>query len=535
MGTPGRRVRRDGSAASSGRARARGVRRRRGARRRRSPTPIAAPRPARPATLIARPRAARPDAPPSRARRRALAFQCVHRASTSEFGGRRRPLRIPRRSSAVVVVHCGSHVGGRRSSSSTADPTSEVGEGPRVRSTPRRSSTPVAAPENSRVAAPAELPRRRSPRAWERRGVASDATARRPRRGAPARGAFVDVGGRADADRRLRSPTSVTPRDVDRASARGAPRRPAKPRTEARLGAPMRSPRVHVGVRRSSSSAADPTSKFGGRRRPLRIRRRRSARVLASDRLRVGVRLPSPRRRTPASPRRRTPAPTLAARMGAPGRRVRRDGSAASSGRGGARGVRRRRGARRRRSPTPTAAPRPARPATFIARPRAARPDAPPSRARRRALAFQCVHRASTSEFGGRRRPLRIPRRSSAVVVVHCGSHVGGRRSSSSTADPTSEVGEGPRVRSTPRPRSTPVAAPENSRVAAPANSRADARRAHGSAGASRPTRRLGGLVGARPRAGRPSTSGGAPTSIADPITDADRRSLADVRYAPRR
>jgi hypothetical protein len=214
-------------------------------------------RPSRRATFIARPRAARPDASPSRARRRALALPCVHRASASELGARRRSPPTPRRSSVSFVVRRRSHaevrrpsssvVVRRRPSSSAADPTPDVR---------RASSHPADFKSEFQFNRRAgKLPRRRSPRAWERRSVTSDATARRPRRGAVARGAFVDVGVAtptpiADVDRRRRpTTTSPTPCDVHRAPARGAPRRIAKPRTEARLGAPMRSPRVRIGVR----------------------------------------------------------------------------------------------------------------------------------------------------------------------------------------------------------------------------------------------------------------------------------------------
>jgi hypothetical protein len=206
--------------------------------------------------------------------------------------------------------------------------------------------------------------------------------------------------------------------------------------------------------------------------------------------------------------------------MGAPGRRVRRGGPAASSGRVGARGVRRRREPRRRRSPTsvrpaPAAlrapsfsAPRgrrqaahggaPWRSHAFTARPRRSSPRVairPGSRIE--------IHRASRSaptsawRLTAHRSPSRLPRRSSSRAAALS------RRSPSRTEAP---------------PRRSP------SRPDAPHRSRADARRAHGSAGASRPTRRPGGLVGARRRAGRPPTPGAAPTSIADVGSPCPRR-----------
>jgi hypothetical protein len=210
MGAPGRRVRRDGPAASSGRAGAREGGRRPGA----APTSAADFDPRSPATFVAPPRATRPDAPPSRARRRALAFPCAHRASASELVGRLRSPRV-------------------------------------------RASAWCAAPFTVR-----------------------------PRR-------------------------SVVRGSVHRASA-------------SELGMRLRSPRVRVGDRE---------------RRPNRSIPSRSAITSAAT---------LPRRRAAPHPHRQVrnaPAPTLAARMGAPGRRVRRDGPAASSGRAGAREGGRRPGA----------------------------------------------------------------------------------------------------------------------------------------------------------------------------------------------
>jgi hypothetical protein len=264
MGAPGRRVRRDGPAASSGRGCARGVRRRRGGcadaeHRRRSPTPIAKDirrRRTSKSSADVVPGAARRSSR-ARARRAPTSRQAAHGGApwrSHAFTARprrnsaecRRPPPIPCRNLMGFLVRRRSHAGVRRASSHRTDFTSEL-------QFHRRAG---------------ERPRRRSPRAWERRGVASDATARRPRRGAVARGAYFDVGGRADVDRRGRPPTPIaevgrrrrearrsratttspTPRDLHRASARGAPRRLAKPRTDARLGAPMRSPRVGVRV-----------------------------------------------------------------------------------------------------------------------------------------------------------------------------------------------------------------------------------------------------------------------------------------------
>jgi hypothetical protein len=279
----------------------------------------------------------------------------------------------------------------------------------------------------------AGLPRRRSPRAWERRGVASDATARRPRRGAAAGGTSINSGSRADVARRLRS--SVRP------EARRAPsfRAPPTPRQAAHGGAPWRSHAFTARPRRSAT------------------RHRRAARLPTSASFARPRANDLPRRQ--ASSRRRTPAPTLAACMGTPGRRVRRDGPAASSGRGGGRNVDQLREPRRRRPPTPLLRSPGSPPRAFV--PRA--PDAPPSRARRRALALPCVHRASASEFGSHQSIAKLPRRSSA-------------------------------------------------RTDAPRSALAVARRVHGNAGAARPTRRPGGLVGARRRAGRRSPPGAAPT-----------------------
>jgi hypothetical protein len=113
---------------------------------------------------------------------------------------------------------------------------------------PRRSASHVDAPEDSRVdprrrstcdarrstfdlrRSTRKLPRRRPPRAWERRAVASDATARRPRRGAAARGTPAEAGSRADFDRPRRSPTSDrrTPRRAPRAVGARAPRPPTR-------------------------------------------------------------------------------------------------------------------------------------------------------------------------------------------------------------------------------------------------------------------------------------------------------------------
>jgi hypothetical protein len=358
-------------------------------------------------------------------------------ASTSEFDSLRRAAALPRRrpprawerqgvaSDATArrlrrgAAACGSSVGvgGPRR---RRPPTSSVRDARDVRRTsahnaPRRAAKPrteraLAFPCDHRASTSevdclrraAALPRRRPTRAWERRGVASDATARRLRRGAAACESSVGVGGAAptspaDADRPKR------PRDVHRACAGNAPRRAAKPRTEARLGVPMRSPRVHVGVRRTSSFAADPASEFGACRRSRRIPRRKSARAVVRCESHVRVRFPSPRRRAPAS--------TPDARMGAPGRRVRRAGPAASSGRGGMRVVRRRRGgradvARRRRS---SQAPRDVR----------------------RASADNAPRRAAKPRTEAR---LSVPMRSPRV-------HVGVRRTSSSAADPASEFG----------------------------------------------------------------------------------------------
>jgi hypothetical protein len=243
MGAPGRRVRRDGPAASSGRGGARVVDRRPS---RAAPTSTADADPPRRPDVRRTPSFSAPRRAPSRARRRALALPCVHRASASEFHA-----------------------------PSTCVPTPRVGV--------RRATT------------------RRTPPAPTRKDAQIDP--------APTR--------------------SVAPHD--------------------------------------SGTAAH-----------LRAARLRNRTV--------------PSRRT-------TPAPTLAARMGAPGRRVRRDGPAASSGRGGGRGRR----PPARAAPTSTADVVALRRARFIARPRAARPAAPPSRARWRALALPCVHRASASEFRTRR------------------------------------------------------------------------------------------------------------------------------------
>jgi hypothetical protein len=167
----------------------------------------------------------------------------------------------------------------------------------------------------------------------------------------------------ADLDRRPRPPTSTADLDrradvddrrrrgarpdVRRASSFRALRRAAKPRTEARLGAPMRSPRVRVGVWPRSTRRETPSPVFCPRRRAAKLPRRRPPRACE----RRGV-AKHPRRGPPrAGERRRTRALTLAARMGAPGRRVRRDGPAASSGRCGARDVRRGREPRRPRTP----------------------------------------------------------------------------------------------------------------------------------------------------------------------------------------
>jgi hypothetical protein len=295
----------------------------------------------------------------------------------------------PRRSVLRVDVPQGSRVGARRASRCLKVLASSRAARRRARNFPRQRPPRAVAPATSRTDA--------------RRAHGSAGASRPTRRPGGLVGARRRAGlrstraGRADVDRRR----GIAARpDVRRASSFSAPRRAAKPRTEARLGAPMRSPRVRVGARRAPSH-------------------------------------PQP------------PAPTPAARMGAPGRRVRRDGPAASSGRGVARGFVR----RGRAAPTSIA-------------------DGDSRSPRRSSLVF--VQRAPTCRQAAR----------------------GGApwRSHAFTARPR---------------RSAP-------RAVAPATSRADARRAHGSAGASRPTRRPGRLAGARRRAGLRSTPRAAPTSIAD-------------------
>jgi hypothetical protein len=311
MGTPGRRVRRDGPAASSGCGGARGVRRRRGARRRGTSTSIRrAPRRAS--------RAFDQRAPTLR--------QAAHGGApwrSHAFTARRR------RSSLVADVRRGS-----------------CAEEPRP---PTRRRTP--APEFIARRRTAKLPRRRSPRAWERRGVASDATARRPRRGAAARGGVR----RRRGARRRGTSTSIrrAPRRASRAFVQRAPTR----RQAAHGGAPWRSHAFTARRRRSSSVFDVPLDSRAEGSRPPRCRR--------------------------------TPAPKNRA------------------------------------------------------------------------------HRPAGE----------LPHRISSLAV-------------------------------------------------APQNSRADARRVHGNAGASRPTRRPGGLVGVRRRAGSPPTTGAAPTSTADVDR---RRRFADV------
>jgi hypothetical protein len=146
------------------------------------------------------------------------------------------------------------------------------------------------------------LPHRRPPHAWERRGVASDATARRPRGGAGVRATSADAGGRAD----VVPPTSI--RNVDpttsiRRAPRRAPRRPSRARVPraptcrqaAHGGAPWRSNADTARRRRSSARTGDvfasgagvrrapapfsPSASEFARRRPPRGRRWSSPRV----------------------------------------------------------------------------------------------------------------------------------------------------------------------------------------------------------------------------------------------------------------
>jgi hypothetical protein len=168
-----------------------------------------------------------------------LALPCVHRSSTSEFSAPRRPLRHPRRSPPRVVSH--------------RTPASKSTERRRAREFPRRRRPPTSV--------------RRTPRRSSR---------------ASSRIARPDV--RRASRRSPRAPTLLV---LLRAS---RPRRAAKPRTEARLGAPMRSPRVDVGVRRASMSVGYPAPKSVARRRARELPRRSPPRVVPNANSRADAR-----------------------------------------------------------------------------------------------------------------------------------------------------------------------------------------------------------------------------------------------------
>jgi hypothetical protein len=244
--------------------------------------------------------------------------------------------------------------------------------------------------------------RRTGPRADARRAHGSAGASRPTRRPGGLVGARRRAEGRAEsgsrADIGLRRGVPATVRRGHRRASRVIARRVPPRRQAAHGGAPWRSHAITARPRRSRAGVRCDHRALASATRRMRDDRRAGPRV-EFRRAWIAV---------------QAYAPTPAARMGAPGRRVRRDGPAVSSGRGDARRVERSRGA----APTSDSGvehPRPFVAPRSVARPRATRVDAPPSRARRRALAFRCVHRASTSESGGS--PLRSPRAGVGVGV----------------------------------------------------------------------------------------------------------------------